>query len=118
MRIINKIKIIITGFILELILTFLLTILNYFNIISKNTINIISYIFTFIIIFVISKIVNHSNSKCIEGIKLGLFFIIISLLLNLLLFKNGFTTKNIIFYCIYIISSILGVTCKFKHQKK
>ena len=82
------------------------------NLTNLNTIIIskISIILTAISFFIISTIASHKlNEKgYILGIKLGLLFIILMLLINLIIFKSSFNIDRIIYYIILLASSILG----------
>ena len=101
------------AFIFELILlisfSLITTILYYFNI-TSNSINNILNILIFIIIFILSGIYigKHSTKKFyLEGLKIAGINIILFILLTII-FKLGFTYKNIIYYLIIIIITVFG----------
>lgn len=93
-----------------MILTFLLTIFNYINIIKYNSVNIFEIIILFISIFSGSFVMGKKSSKkgWLEGIKFGLIFLVILVLFNYLGFNIEFEVKNLLYYGILLISSILG----------
>lgn len=91
------------------ILLFIVSIFSYFNIVNNKLLSIL-----FIIIPIISTLSsniylgNKVHSKgYIEGLKHGIIFILILLILNLMLYRC-INIKNIIYYGIFILSSILG----------
>lgn len=92
-----------------LILLFIITVLNYFGIMGYKALNIFKYIILFIFILIGSYKFGYKNKNkgLIEGIKFGLIIIVIFILLNLL-FKGLFSIKNIIYYGIILVTSILG----------
>lgn len=93
-----------------MILTFLLTIFNYINIIKYNSVNIFEIIILFVSIFSGSFVMGKKSSKkgWLEGIKFGLIFLVILVLFNYLGFNVEFEVKNLLYYGILLISSILG----------
>ena len=96
-------------FLILFICTFIITLLNYFNIISGNTMSILK-ILIIILTMLIGGFLTGKKSKekgWLEGIKIGSIFSIILILINLLFIKN-FEFKNIIYYLILIIASVLG----------
>ena len=77
----------------------------------KNiTISKLSVILTAISFLIISLLAsNKSNERgIITGLKLGLSFIILLMLINLIIFKSPFNIDRLIYYLILMISSILG----------
>lgn len=78
--------------------------------VASVLVNKLTVILTAISFFIISAIASKKiNQKgYILGIKLGLLFIILMVIINLIFFKSGFTIDRIIYYIILIISSILG----------
>lgn len=99
-----------------LISIFIITTLYYFGIISYSTSNILKLI-TFILSIFISGFINGKKSNkngWLEGIKLGLVYVFIIFIINLLL--NNFSIKIIIYYFIIfitcILSSMIGINIK------
>lgn len=92
------------------ILTFVMTLLNYINLIKYNTLSIFKIAIFFLTVLggalYIGK--NSSRKGWFEGIKFGLIFLIILVLFNYLGFNIKFEFKNLLYYIIVIISSILG----------
>lgn len=92
-----------------LILLFLFTITNYFNILSDKTMSIMKIIIPIISLF-IGGIYLGMNTKFkgfYNGIKLGLIFIFIMIILNII-FISSFEFKNILYYLILLITTSLG----------
>lgn len=77
---------------------------------KPNLINKLAVILTALSFFIISALAskNIAEKGYILGIKLGLLFVILMILINLIFFKSGFNIDRIIYYTILIISSILG----------
>lgn len=78
--------------------------------IHSNFINKLSIILSDLSFFIVTATASHkSNEKgYILGIKLGLFFIIILILLNFIFFKSNFSIDRFIYYIILLASGILG----------
>ena len=90
--------------------TFIITILSYFNILNNIILPILKLVIilcsTFVGGFIIGK---HSKQKgWLEGMKLGLIFIVILVLFNYLGLQNKFLMVNLIYYLITLISCTLG----------
>ena len=91
----------------------IITILNYFNILMGNVLKITELLIPIISIFIGSYILgNSSNNKgYIEGLKYGMAWIILFLIINLI--SKNFTYLSLIYYLILIIiaivSSIIGI---------
>lgn len=75
------------------------------NFMSKITI-ILTALGFFVINALASKNINEKGY--ILGIKLGLIFVILMILINLVFFKSPFSLERMIYYIILIFSSILG----------
>lgn len=95
--------------IVTLFLIFLNTLLNYFDVYNYNTYVVIS----FIIIIIASLIsgfytgIKSSKKGWLEGIKIGLIVVFVSLIINLF---TGFifNIKTIIFYLVILSSNVIG----------
>lgn len=96
------------SFISILSLTLLLTILNYSSFISNSIMSIFEILIPIISILIGSIYLGKRTEKkgYIEGLKLGIIFILILFILNIII--SDFKTKYILFYIILITSSILG----------
>ena len=109
MTYIKKYLIFLSTTILSIILfLFLLTILYYFNIINETTYNILKIVSLIISIFFNSLFLGKKakNKGYLEGIKLILPLIVISLIPTIILSK--FTISILIYYLIMLISGSLG----------
>ena len=93
-----------------LILTFIITILSYFNLMSDKVVSIFKIIIPVISILIGGFYIGKKSNKkgFIEGLKLGLIFIILLTIFNYLAFDYSFKFKYLLFYLILIVSSILG----------
>ena len=91
-----------------LILLLLLTTLYYFNIINETTYNILKIIILLISIFFNCLFLGKKakNKGYLEGIKLSLILIVISLIPTIILSK--FTLPILIYYVIILITGALG----------
>ena len=93
--------------------TIVITILNYFNILMGNVLKITELSIPIISIFIGSYILGKSsnNKGYIEGLKYGMAWIILFLIINLI--SKNFTYLSLIYYLILIIiaivSSIIGI---------
>ena len=102
-----------------LITTGIIATLSYFNLISDKVVSIFKIIIP-ILGFLIGgfNIGKKSNKKgFIEGLKLGLLFIIIIIVFNYLAFDFSFKFKYLLFYLILIISSTLGSMIGISRKK-
>lgn len=91
-----------------LVLNIFTTTLSYFNLISDKTVSLFK-VFTLVISLFIGGIYigSKTNKKgWLEGIKLGLIFIIFLIIYNFI--NDSFNIKNILYYLIVITSSIFG----------
>lgn len=105
-----------------LICTFLTTVLNYFNIMGGKTLSIFKIIILVLSLFsggfVIGK--KSNNKGWLEGLKYGLFILVISFIFNYLAFDKSFELKNILYYTIILISCIFGsiIGINIRKEKK
>ena len=78
--------------------------------IKSITISKLSVILTAISFFIISLLASHKTNErgIVLGLKLGLSFIIILTLINLIVFKSPFNIDRLIYYIILLASSLLG----------
>ena len=78
--------------------------------IKSITISKLSVILTAISFFIIAILASHNTKErgIILGLKLGLSFVILLILVNLILFKSPFNIDRLIYYMILIMSSLLG----------
>ena len=92
-----------------IILILILNTLYYFNIISLNIFNILRLIISLLIIFLTGRNLGKKVTKngYLEGMKLGLFIILL-FFSSSLLFKVDFSIKVIIYYIILFSISVIG----------
>lgn len=93
-----------------LIGTIIITIFNYFNILTGTLLKVISLFIPIIGIFIGSYKIGKVSSKkgYIEGLKYGLIWVILILIINLIL--KTFTVSSIIYLAVLIlISMVAGV---------
>lgn len=98
----------ILGFLI--VLNIITTILNYFDILNYSTIKWLKA-FTMIVSmlaggFIIGK--NSSNKGYMQGLKLGIIFVIILFIFSFLGLDKSFGVKRLIYYLIITLSSMLG----------
>ena len=93
-----------------LIGTLISSILYYFNLTSDKMNCIILYLISFSSIFIGSLMLAKGlkYKGLITGLFYFLFWFIISLFLSLVIFKTGFSIKNIIYYLVLLAFSLLG----------
>ena len=95
--------------ILELMITFIISLLNLLGV--NSGITTIILLISNVILFFILNFINAKNMKkkgFLEGIVLGLIFIILMILIKVILFDNAFKISTIIYYLILFITSIFG----------
>ena len=89
---------------------FVFTILNYFNILSDKIMSFIKILLPVGVFgfggFYLSK--NSSNKGIVEGLKIGLIVLSFIFLLSILGLGSDFEAKNLIYYAILLITSIVG----------
>jgi len=108
-KIINYLKFVSVFLILELMLTFIISLLNLIGLNSGIT-TIILLIVNIIIFFALSYI-NAKNIRkkgFLQGIYLGLIFLMLMLILKIVLFHGNFNISTYIYYLILFITSIFG----------
>ena len=92
--------------------------------IKSVTISKLSVILTAISFFIIAVLASHKTKErgITLGLKLGLSFVILLILINLIVFRSPFNIDRLIYYIILIASSILGGSfgknIKFKKSKR
>lgn len=115
-------KSILLGLGIFFVLNLIVTIFSYFNILSDKGIMILKII-TFIIPFISSGIYIGLNSKkkaYIEGLKVSLIFILLSITFTLLIKGLDFSLKIILYYVFTILLCIIGssIGINLKKAKK
>lgn len=98
--------------------TIIITILNYFNILMGNVLKITELLIPIISIFIGSYILGKSsnNKGYIEGLKYGMAWIILFLIINLI--SKNFTYLSLIYYLILIIIAIVSSIIGINRRKK
>lgn len=108
-KVINYLKFVSIFLIIELMLTFIMSLLNFLGINSG-----ITTIILLICNILLFLILNYFNAKFfkkkgyLEGIILGLIFIVLMFLIKIILFNNPFTISTFIYYLILFMTSIFG----------
>ena len=97
-------------FFIDIIVIAVITALINLTGIKSVTISKLSVILTAISFFVIAVLASHKTKErgIILGLKLGLSFIILLILINLIVFKSPFNIDRLIYYLILLASSLLG----------
>lgn len=99
---------------------FFLSTLYYFNILNSNIMNYIRPLSILIILFISSYKLGKKIEKngYIEGAKLGGSTVIFFLIISLLLFREDFKLRIILYDTILIMTSILGSMIGINKEKK
>ena len=108
-KLINYLKFIAIFLILELLFTFIVSLLNLLGLNSGIT-TIIIFILNILLFFILS-LINASKVKkkgFLEGIILGLIFIVLMVLIKIILFENTFNLSTFIYYLILLLTSLFG----------
>ena len=97
------------GILLILVLAFIFNIFYYFNALSQNTFNIIKILIPILSFFISAFILGMKSKKkgWLEGLKIGIIYLIIMILINLI-FIHEFNISSIIYYLILLLSTIFG----------
>lgn len=97
------------GILLILTLSFIFNIFYYFDILSQKTFDIIKTIIPILSFFISSFILGMKSSKkgWLEGLKIGIIYLILIIFLNLI-FIHEFSISSIIYYLILLLSSVFG----------
>ena len=104
---------------LFLLLNLTITIFSYFNIFNNNTINILKII-TVVLTFIISGLYlgfNIKNKSLINGTKLSLLFILVSIFFILIMPNLEFNLKIIIYYLLIILLINIGTFIGINKKK-
>ena len=101
-----------------IIYTLIVSLINYFTKINMNLIKIIIPIISLLLSSIILG-KNSNNKAYLEGIKFSIIYIIFIIIFSYLIIKIPFKIKNLLFYCILILTSMLGsmfgINLKNKH---
>lgn len=91
------------------VLIFLATIFNYFNIINTNVLNVILVMCLIVSLIIGGVYIGKNTVKrgYLEGIKLGIIFSLIILIINIFMHES-INLKDLIFYLILTTSSTFG----------
>lgn len=108
-RLINYLKFIGIFLTIELAITFVMSLFNLLGASSGIT-SLIIFILNIIIFFALSFINAKKKQKrgYLEGLFIGLIFILLMYLIKLIIVNNSFNIATIIYYIILLLSSILG----------
>lgn len=89
--------------------TIFITIFNYFDILNPSILKVLKIIISIIAMFIGGFIIGKKSDKkgYLEGIKLGIIYIIIIFLLSILGLSN-FKFSKLLFYLMLILSSSIG----------
>lgn len=98
------------SFVTMFILLFLVSTLYYFDIISSNVVGYFRLGIILIVLFVTSYILGKNTEKngYLEGMKFGLFNILLFLLISVVFFRNDFQLRIILYDVILLVTSVLG----------
>jgi len=93
-----------------LIFTFIMTFFSYFNIIGDKFVSFLKIMIPITSLFIGGMYIGRRSNKkgWFEGLKLSLIFIILLIIFEFLALNISFEAKNILYYIIIAISSILG----------
>ena len=90
------------------IITLFLSLLSYFNLINENIYNYLEFAVIFIILYFNGKNVSRGGKlDFIEGLKIGLIFMAIFIIFNVI-FRNPFNIRQFIYYLLILLTPLLG----------
>ncbi len=96
--------------ILEIIfLTFILNLFFYFNVINNTIYSHLELIFLFLILYFNSLKLSYTrtNLNILEGIKLGTFFVLLFVIINII-FEHKFSINLLIYYLLIFLVPVLS----------
>ncbi len=109
------------GYLLGVIIisTLILTIFNYFSLFGDGITNILKLIIPIGSIFGTSLFIGKKASRrgLLEGLKYGAIVVLVMLILNSLILRNGFEVKILLYYLILIISAMFGSMIGINRKK-
>lgn len=120
MKIIKYLRALLVFTIGILILSLIITTTSFFNIIDFQTSNYLKLFSIAVSMYICGLYIGkYSSSKgYLEGLKMSVIIIMISLLLGCGLFKKPFSFKVIIYYFIMMISCVLGSVIGINKKSK
>lgn len=110
-------KILLITFISIIVLGLILNTLYYFNFISNNIYNIMKMVIVLLVFFINALLLGKSSSKygIVEGLKLGVIFLLIMIILKLIT-NSSFDIRTIIYSIIILLTTsggaIIGINKK------
>lgn len=102
------------------ILILIMTLLSYFNILKDSGTTFMKIIIPIISLFIGGFTLGKKASKkgWLEGIKIGAICCVFIVLFNFLAYSHSFEVKNLLYYLILIVSSILGSMIGINKKQK
>lgn len=99
------------------ILSFILTLLHYFDVFSPNTIKTLKLLSVILSMLIGGIYIGRKSNKkgYLEGVKIGLVFIVLIFLFTLI--SKNFAFKSLIYYFIILISSTVGAMIGIQIKK-
>lgn len=103
-----------------ILFSLVLTTLSYFNLLTINHIRPFYLILPFLAILVSAFLLGRKTKEkgWLEGLKLGLIFLVITTLINLLFFRTGFSKQIFIYDGIMLLASMLGSMIGINFRKR
>lgn len=98
------------SFITIFILLFFVATLYYYDIISSNVVGYLRLAIILIVLFITSYILGKNTEKngYLEGMKFGLFNILLFLLISVIFFRDDLMLRIILYDIILLVTSVLG----------
>jgi len=82
-----------------------------------TVLNIVVMVILFLVFGFIEGL-NTSKKGFVAGFKIGILFIIVLVLFNLIWFKSSFFVSRLVYYLILILSSVVGAMIGINRKKK
>ncbi len=120
MNLINYLKGLLWTFVLMVLLSLWVTLFYYYHILNSSLLNIL-YLFIPVLTLFIGGFVVGRNSKekgFLEGLKLGLIYLVIVTLISFLVFHTSFQGKMILYDLILLLTSMLGSMMGINFRKR
>ena len=103
-----------------IIVIFILNIFYYFNLLSDKIMNLFMIITSLLCFFISGRLFTKKDKskKIISGLKIGIIYDILFLIITLIFLRNTFSPFNIIYYLLILLSTIFGSITNNKENYK
>lgn len=103
-----------------LVFTFLMTLFNYVGVIPNSMVSIVEIVIPLLSLFIGGYLLGKKSQKkgWLQGLKLGILFILLLLLFQYLGLHMNFDVRNLVFYLLLMMSTIFGSMLGINRKKE